>query len=345
MSGKVYLVLSIFLIALDAWVGTYFWMYLESMVFNEIYLVLFFILDFVFISSNLKRLGFTKFEFSVIGVLIFHLILGFIILPRYNESYTELRALKDTLLPIMFLMKCIIFRKIFSATNLHNYKKFLVRSCLFIISIQVFLLIFRPLGDAYIGINPPVNILLASFFSGGSFFLLFLSLVALFLAGKRSVFISLVITYLVVTRRVAKSALLACLLVAMGYALILLSHSSNIPMVDKFIIATDAFKQIMENGLTPEQSEIALYLATAGRSAEIFAIFSFMEPINWLTGIGSGYSFDLIRPNKDPLEISNAHFTPLAITYKFGVVIALYFLFYTSKNIFWGLKNKGRLVK
>ena len=340
MSAKLYLILCILLIGLDAWVGTYFWMYLESMIFNEIYLVLFFLLDFVFISSNLKKLGFTRFELFVVGVLIFHLALGILILPYHNDSYNELRALKDTLLPIMFLMKCIIFRKVFSVENLDIYKKLLIKSCFLIVLLQVLLLIFKPDGNAYIGINPPVNILLASFFSGGPFFFLVLSLFALLLAGKRSIFISLVITGLFATRRMSKFALIACLLGALGYTLTLLIDATNIPIVNKFILTSNAINQVVDNGLTSEQREAALYLATAGRSAEIFAISAFLEPMNWLSGVGAGYSFELIRPDSEPVVISNAHFTPIAITYKFGVVIAFYFLVYTSKNIIWGLKNK-----
>ena len=329
---------------------TFLWVYLKSLFFNEIYLILFFSLDILFILSNLKRLKLTIFEFSVIGILFFHLILGILILPQYNDAYTEVRALKDTVLPIMFLMKCIIFRKIFSVEKLANYKKFLIRGTFFIIAIQFLMLLLALSEDGYRGLNPPVNILLASFLSGGPFLFFILSIATLIFAGKRSVLVSLAIAWLFVSRRVTKSTFLACLIAGIVYSLTFLIDISNIPIVDKFVYTFDAVKKIMETGLTTEQKRAAMYAATAGRSEEIFTILAFMEPINWLTGKGPGYSYEFTRlladtvDGKGSSEISNAHFTPLAITYKFGIIIALYFIFYTSRNIIWGIKNGEVLI-
>ena len=339
MNGRLYIFLALFLMVLDAWVGTFFWMYLGNMSFNSIYLVLFLILDLIFISTNIRKLGFTSFELSVISLLIFHLMLGLFILPHFNDSYSELRALKDTLLPIMFLFKCVIFRKIFNAENFQSYKSLLIKSCILIVSVQALLLFFKPDVDTYVGINPPINILMASYFSGGSIFLLLLSFIAILLAGKRSILISMAIAAVIVSRKMGRLTFLFFISAGIGYIILFFTDISKIPLVDKFVITFDAIKEVFEDGLTSEQGQIALFIATGGRSAEIIAITSFMEPINWVIGTGSGYSFELIRPEEETIQIANAHFTPISIGYKFGLIIALYFLFYVSKNIVWGLKN------
>ena len=60
MSGQIYLYFCVFLIALDALVGTVFWMFFSSMAFNPFYLVSFVLLDLIFILSNLHNIRFRE---------------------------------------------------------------------------------------------------------------------------------------------------------------------------------------------------------------------------------------------------------------------------------------------
>ena len=65
--------------------------------------------------------------------------------------------------------------------------------------------------------------------------------------------------------------------------------------------------------------EELLYTATAGRSGEFFAIFRTMTAASWIFGHGSGFTYDLHRPNKETLfGHANSHFSPLGLAYKFG---------------------------
>lgn len=339
MSGKVYLLSTLLLIAGDAWIGTFFWMFLSSMAFNPIYLVSFVILDIIFIISNINKLRFKRLELFIVLILAFHLTIGIFILPKYSKSYDEITAIKDTVLPIMFIMKILIFRKIFSRRNIKNYKKVLLISCLAIVTIQIFIFIISPMSELSVGLNPPVNVLLGAYFAGGPLIFLAISILVLLLAGKRSIFLSLIVAGIVSGGRNLKIFIIFSCLFLLGFFLVDFTDSSSINLIDKIAISYNAIMEISDFSEASEARNAALYIATAGRSEEFFAIFRFMEPINWLIGIGPGFSYSFDHPSLGYIDRSNAHFTPLSISYKFGLIIGVFFLFYVSKDILWGLRN------
>jgi hypothetical protein len=340
MSSKIYFKFLISLIALDSLVGTFFWIYLDSLVFNRIYLYAFIFVDFVFVATNCFKLRFTQIELVLISILTFHLLLGLFVLPFINDFYSPSRALKDCIPAILFISKCVLFRNVYYEERIRMHLKDVVYWCSLIVFAQLLLMLLLPYSASYVGLNPPVNVLFSSFFATGSWLLFALGVVALVYAGKRSLMISLILTgLLLAARRRGGFTTIVMFGVVSGVAMWVVDLNT-LPLVDKFSLMLEAIRETLLENVSEQDIYESLYLATAGRSGELQAIWAFMEPINWLVGVGVGFSFELFRPFDIPVIISNSHFTPLSLTYKFGILVGAFFIWYVCRDIYWGLRHR-----
>ncbi len=343
MSLSLYLRFAVLLIALDATILTYYYSALLSSELVPSYILGRALLDLVLISSNLSKLKLTPLELFLIISLVGYGIIGSLVLPSLNLSYSSSRALNDTLWPIAFIMKVAVFRAALrlndlTADNIRKLTVWLVFLAITQISIFVY---FSSGTGAYPGVTPPLNLPLALSIATNSPYSMVTFVLLIALTGKRSFLISALIAITLYIFLKKKNNTLTLIMVAMPLMLAALLSDYIIESIGFKLVLS--YVQLLELGggfignfpanLSVEEKS-ALYLATGGRSEEILAIISAMSPLSYLTGLGAGFTYTFSHPELEVENYANAHFSPLALIYKFGIVYCIIIYSYIFRNMF-----------
>lgn len=293
------------------------------------------VLDSVFVASNFGKVRLTAFEFGLMGWILFGALLGVVRFLADDPKFEFSRIIKDTIPAFLFFCKIAILRV------------YLRRSDLPIRAVVVFMLlasvlnvaVFYILGGAntlYVGLTPPVNPAIAGSVYHSSAVLFLVALGVVYFSGKRSYLLSvgfyfaLLVFGLRKLRRVVDALFFIRVAVVLLAGLIV-SFSVTSPIIEKM---STAINGIFDAGLVDsslsfadinvDDVEDALYLATAGRSAEVLAIVSGMNGADWIFGHGAGFTYSLELMDGVVLDdYANAHFSPLGLAYKYGAPFAV----------------------
>jgi hypothetical protein len=98
---------------------------------------------------------------------------------------------------------------------------------------------------------------------------------------------------------------------------------------DKILNTVNSASQLLDimelYGIDFDSEEIRsiLYSLTGGRSEEFYAIMSVMEPLSWIIGLGPGFTYDILYFGDIISGYANSHFSPLSLSYKFGLIFTL----------------------
>ncbi len=299
------------------------------------------IVDVVFICTNLRRLRLGRLELALVFIIFFHLLLGFFALPLYDEKYSSIRALRDCLPVIIFFLKVAIFRRVFdTVTSASRDILWSVNPLLFLSVSQIIIfLILNRTGAAYAGITPPVSMVFAYAVATGATGLLVASSLTALLSGKRSIVLSFVTIYFLYAAKNFRTARLFAVLFATA-GIVSLGVYFSWPIFDKISLSFEVFRLLSEDGFSGFAGQYsdgvaALSLSTAGRYDEWAALTAELNRISLAFGLGAGFTYDYVLVDgREFSGYSNAHFSPLSLTYKFGLIFCVVFYFYVLRHCF-----------
>jgi hypothetical protein len=300
------------------------------------------LVDVIFLTITWKNIKLTKAE----GVLILMILLSFFFatLPnaQYSSSYSINRFLNDISGPLLFILKVSVLRSLFcQKIDLIDIKN-LSRALIYLSALQIIIFIyFSRNSGAYAGIALPINIPAALYISTFNYFGLAVTVVLVAFSGKRSFLVSLVIVTAFIIAMRGRVRYKFAFLITLACLLITFSLFGN-EKIDSTVTAINDFLDIAEISridFNSDQARSGLYLITSGRSEEFYAILREMKPWSWLVGLGPGFTYSYLHSDGLVEGYANSHFSPLSLTYKFGILYALLFYAYLSNTILTLLKT------
>lgn len=347
MTLKAYIKFALLLTAIDAIILSYFYSASLGDELSRPFLVAKGVLDVFFILGNWKNFKSSRLEIVLISVLAIHTVAGLVVMPMFSTSYLPGRAANDVIWPILFLFKIVIFRNLiekggFSTKDL----KYLVRIMLYLSVVQIAIfVIFSRISGAYAGIAPPTNLPLSYGLAFSQPWMIVTCVIVILLSGKRSFLLGALVA--VGVRALVQRKNRAAFLALGAFAIIVIVGSIGgaaagiLPqdISDKLKQAGDIFGPIGiafrdgPSALLEDAVRHELYVSTAGRSEEFFSIFSVMSWYNLFVGLGAGFTYSYLHWEGWVDGYANSHFSPLALTYKFGIIYAGLLYWYVSKGI------------
>lgn len=303
-------------------------------------------LDFFMIFSFFFYCG-SSLKVRVIDLVVFVLVSYpiFIGLIRGSLSVT---FFNDISVYLVFIVKIIIFRtimiRIMKSVDIdavfkgHAWKIIVFSILVAVMSLAVANLMLRS-GMQFYYQAPAELTFAAALALGQNKLLVFLVLLILSLAsGKRMVMLGLLAMGMIAIlahRRVrwASLRLVGVGLMLVPVALVFLANFNNVEFVflDKIFDSFNVVSRAIENSTNMLEM---LKLIDPGRYVEFVSLKPHLK--DWALWFGNGYGFRYeLDPNflaefgyEDSIEVTNAHFTPLAITAKFGLLgLAIWLVF------------------
>jgi len=354
---RLYLKLAILLTAIDSIFLTYLYSAGLGDDFVRTYLLAKVVTDVIFVMSNWKLMRPSRFEAALLLILALHAFAAFVLLPMISSAYLPGRAVNDLTGPLFFITKVIMFRGLISRGDLSpEMIRLLVRSLivLAVIQIVIFSVLSRSSG-AYAGITPPVNVPIAFGLAFSQPWLIAVSMIVILLSGKRSFLLAALIAIGIraavqPNNRVpfiVGGALVIFVMVLVGGAASGLIPEAILEKLKQSSMIFDLAGIALRDGpgaLFDESVRHDLYLATAGRSEEIFAIIGAMHWYNLFTGLGAGFTYSYMHWDGWMDGYANSHFSPLALTYKFGIIFMLCIYRYIWAGVLTLLKGDDRFA-
>lgn len=311
-------------------------------------LLIFSSLDVLLILIYLKKVSFTKLELILIFLILLSIPIGLIHANTYDR-----RLLTDLINPLFFILKCSIFRKLFSDDNnqtlLDTFVAQFIKASFYLavcsIIIYYILTRFRPM---YAGITPITHPFFISSLLKGNLIGQLASIVVVLFSGKRALLISSIVIFLIyrvyIQKKVKGIILLVFVFFGVGLTAIWVSNNTtSIAAINKYKWTYEKFSESdIELSLDDETGVIDLL--TGGRLAEVQGALKVMEPVDYWFGRGIGFTYTFSSPiyDKEVKGYSNLHFTPLSIITKYGCVFFVFFLSYIFYNM-RGFRKKGFL--
>ncbi len=297
-------------------------------------------LDLTLIICNLSRIKLNIIEVSLICILLFSVIVGLLNLTPISRRYVT-----DFLMPLSFVLKISLSRKFFSIEKYASFfsSKFLKRFAIAaffssIITIALFYIVvqFIPM---YLGLTPIIYpFLIWAMMSKKNLYVLMAIAVIVF-SGKRSILLGVVFVFMFYFIGIRKNKLKS--IAALGGIILLgfiIFESAGIQDSRAFRKYEWTFYKLQEAAENPE----VLDLVSGGRMGEIESIYQEMNSYDYLFGKGVGFTYELKSTGYGDVKVhSNAHFTPLALISKYGVVFYILIMFYILFSLFRA-RNKYR---
>jgi hypothetical protein len=359
MTLRTYLIFVIGLMAVDAVVLSTLYSAGMGDDFSGAFFIVKGLIDAIFLLMNWRRITPTRFETGLILFIVVHALAGLIVLPMISNSYLPSRAANDVVWPILFLAKIVVFRNLISGGGLpERTLKMVIRWAIFLAVAQVVIfIVLSRVSGAYAGITPPVNLPLAYGLAFSQPWMLLASIGAILLSGKRAFVVGALVAVsarALVQRKnrgpflIAAAFAFAFLAVAIGGASAGILPEGIDEKLKQMAGILEPIQIAMKEGpsaLFDDTVRHELYLATAGRSEEIFGITSNMSWYNVLIGLGAGFTYSYMHWEGWVDGYANSHFSPLAVTYKFGIVYAILLYAYISKGVISLIRSNDAMAR
>jgi hypothetical protein len=297
-------------------------------------------IDLAFVASNRAAFRVGRIEALFLAWIAIAIVRGAAAVVGGESEFEASRIIKDCLPPVLFLLKIAVFRAYFARTELNYVQLAMALLVASALNVAAFYAVGGA-SDFYVGLTPPVTAGVAAAIATSSTGVFAVSLAIIYLTGKRSflVAVAALLAWLVTLGRATRSMLAPRFLpglVLVAVAGVVAAFASGSPVTQKI---GDTSEAIAESGgvemlaafgiasvIDDPEIERALFLATAGRSAEFFVIVREMATSDWWFGKGAGFTYTLtLLDGTEVPNYANAHFSPLSLTYKFGVPFALIF--------------------
>lgn len=291
------------------------------------------IIDIILCLSNLRFLRVNQIEVLLILLLVFNIFVGI-----YHNNEFSRRWITDLSNPLFFIFKVTIIRMYveFSSLNLITFNNFIKNyaNAFFIAGIlQVvgfyILLLFTPM---YLGLTPIIYPKLIFSLIEKNNALFFASFLIIILGGKRAMLIGglLIITYYksVIQKKAAIYAI--ALFVTTIVSFIAFDYfGEQIEQQESYSKYKVSYDVINSTDFSWSDMEMLDYVG-GGRVGEVLSSTKALHnSFDWLFGIGAGFVYELESvAYGDRTQHSNAHFSPVSIITKYGLVFYIVFMVY-----------------
>ncbi len=305
---------------------------------NEIiqqFLVITLSLDVIFVCFFISKIKLIKFEIILIICLIPSIITGILT----NEP--SRRWLTDILIPLLFISKVAISRgftrNIIMSQKLNGlYKKHAHWTFFFVIFGMVIYLLISIIFElnTYAGLEPPVYSTFIVFLLYNNYVGIIIVILIVFYSGKRAIIIALtllLILYGLLNKITLKKIIIAFVLFTVTTFSLYYFYEDleKQPVFEKYMntISTiqDGNKEDLDN-------------TGGGRLDEINSILKQMQPYNFILGKGIGFTY-IVGKDEVNAEVANAHFSPIGITSKYGLLFYIPFMTFYFSLLLAGFKN------
>lgn len=305
------------------------------------YLLSYILLDISAILLNLNSFKLKKVEVVLILILFITIPVGLI-----NNPIISRRLVTDFLVPFIFILKIALIRHFLSKKKIYQFftEVFISRFIWWNFFSAVFTLILfyiiRTIYPMYLGLTPQIYpLLIYSILSSSNLFIA-ISLMIIFFSGKRSMLFGAIIIILTGQLRNLKNRLrfiqFFFLIVVTVYFMF---HYFEINKTTAFNKYKWTYEKLSENMYDPD----VLDLVTGGRVGEFNSILKNMEPFDYVFGKGIGFTYKLESFGyKNEENHSNAHFTPLSIISKYGLIFYIVIMGYVIKTLIKSRKGKNK---
>lgn len=292
--------------------------------------------DITFLAFAWRHIKLTKTELILISMVLFSCLFATLPSLQYSSAYSTSRFFNDISGPLIFILKISALRSLFRQDIIALSIKNLSRALMYLSAMQILIFVyFSAQTGAYAGITPQINIPAAFYIGTFNYLGLGATIILIALSGKRSFLVSVAIVSafaIVVRGRYRNKLAFLTLLAALAT---LFAEFGNEKIYNTVASANEFFAMIKMRHIDfySETVRSVLYLLTAGRSEEFYGILSEMDPWSWIIGLGPGFTYSFLYVD-GPIEgYANSHFSPLSLTYKFGVAYTLIFYVYLASTI------------
>ncbi len=299
-------------------------------VIRESFLILGIVLDFFILIAGRKHFT-NKITVVVVVFLIISLIVG---LLNFNDI--SRRYITDFTNPFFFFAKIFIFKEYWLRSDFNKYLSYYVKisfwSSLALLPVVYF--IFGITGATRMAMFPPMELPFSFFMQSGQIFF-FISLLVILFYGKRAQLVGALLTFITFTfiykrKHFLKNALLI-ILVILSLNYILITYSDNYAinrLMYTFKIAEDNAEDNIINSIA------------GSRAVEVELILKEMNsPLDYFFGKGLGFEYRFIFNETDKMH-ANAHFSPVGLMSKYGIIFTIFLYIYLLKVILKVRKNK-----
>ncbi|TMX44380.1 hypothetical protein DA096_15395 [Vibrio rotiferianus] len=306
----------------------------ENNSYVHTYLLLILFLDLLVVATNTSSLN-KRYVVLFFALLIPPLIIGII---NYELSR---RHITDFVIPFVFFAKLAIFSDYWTRNSFEEYAKYYSKVTLFGSFLLIFFIysLFSSSGVSRLAIFPPLELTYSYFFVSNNIYFV-VSLILIFLYGKRAQLMSAILVLfvgLIFTKGYKRiwSFLVAAVLIFFG-GLYVLNNPENIS-VRRFLYT---FEMVDFSDLD------SINLASAGRLDEVFAILRHITAIDIFFGKGNGFTYDIILTSGEIKTAANSHFSPLGLYSKYGILftLSLYAFLFSIFVKSFGIAREDRIV-
>lgn len=308
-------------------------------VFILSFLLAFLLLDILVIAVNLKYIKFKEIEVTLIILLLSTIIIGVINTPELSR-----RHLTDFLLPFIFILKIALLRQVFNREGLLMFfdSKFISRFVWWnfyasIIVIAMFYLA-RNFYKLYLGLTPEIYPFLINGLLLNNHIFIILSVLIIFLSGKRAMLLGFIVIFFIDRLRKLSNQIRL-----IGFSLVtffILFSSIQFYDLNQFT-AYRKYKWTIEKIIENPDNPQVLNVVSGGRFGEISAIYTTMEYYDFIFGKGVGYTYKWnLRDSWSDDKHGNAHFTPISIVSKYGLLFYALIVLYMTYLIFKTLSKR-----
>ncbi len=336
MTLSTYLRLTTGFMLFDAIVLTVFYSIRSPFDPTSIYLAARALIDMLFIGLNFNKISFRPRDSTLIFWLTVSGFAGLAFSLSGDHIYSARRVLTDVGLPALFLLKIVLITRMLDghdriAVEVKQLCKWLLIASG--VQIAIFLTVGRSAG-AYAGVAVPATLPLAEAIVRNSLATILFLLAILLASGKRAFLLSALVA-LVVSNLAGKARGSSIILMTLFLPLAALSVFVLAPLfedafdkLDATLAIAEDFSYVLDRGpsaIFDDDVRTGFYLATAGRSEEFYSIITAMKPINYVVGLGAGFTYQYEHIDGPIAGHANSHFSPLSLTYKFGGFFSLAF--------------------
>lgn len=332
-----YLKVVLGLVAFDSIVLTFTYSALRDSSLAPLILASRMVVDIIFLAFAWRYIKLTKIELTLIFILVLSCLFATLPNLQYSSAYSTYRFFNDILGPLLFVFKVSALRSLFRLnTTALNVKK-LSKILIYLSALQVLIFIyFASQTGAYAGITPPINIPAAFYIGTYNYLGLAATVMIIALSGKRSFLVSVTVVFVIamVFRGSGRSKFLAFILLISLVTLFLVLGNDKIEATLLNARQLLDLTEIRYIDFNSEEVRSTLYFLTAGRSEEFYGILAEMTPSSWFVGLGPGFTYSIMHIDGLIEGYANAHFSPLSLTYKFGMAFTLLFYYYLIRIIY-----------
>lgn len=279
------------------------------------------VLDAFVVFLGRKHLNNPKIFFLVV-LLTISILIGLL-----SGNELSRRYITDFTNPFFFFSKVLIFSAYWKECDFSKFLNYYVKvafwGSLGLLPLVYFL--FRSSGVNRISIFPPLELPFAVYMQSGGV-LTIISLLMILLYGKRAQLGAAVMTFIIFIFIFKRSQFIKYTILSIAMVLIgslFISEFTDNPAVARI-------SNTVTTLFNSDDKAESLSSVSAGRDDEIDSVLKIMDDLDYFTGLGIGFTYDLDNFSNE--GVSNLHFSPLSFLSKYGLIFTIFLYLFFIKQ-------------